>query len=46
MQRTAQLAGFAFGIAGIGFRQRVGIEFDDGIEHRPRIVDPGDAIEV
>ena len=46
MQRSAQLARSAFGIARRRFGQRVGIEFDDGIQRRAGIVERRDPSKV
>ena len=46
MQRPAHLAGSTLGIENVGLGQRIGRQFDDGVEHRATVVDGGDAVQV
>ena len=42
----AHAAGLPFRVARVGFLERVGIEFDHGVERRTGVVDRGDAVEI
>ncbi len=46
VQRAARLSGFALGIQHARFRQCIGIERDDRVETRPRVIEASDAVQV